>query len=94
MSHYFVDLNPIAISLGPVQVRWYGIMYVIGIAVAWWLGNRRRAAGRLPVSADEFSDLAEAPGRWLVMQKPIPVPSLIAAIDWLSGRRADRPSLD
>jgi len=42
--------------------------------------------------ADEFSDLAEAPGRWLVMQKPIPVPSLIAAIDWLSGRRADRPS--
>jgi len=57
VSHYFVDLNPIAISLGPVQVRWYGIMYVIGIAVAWWLGNRRRAAGRLPVSADEFSDL-------------------------------------
>ena len=57
MSHYFVDLNPIAISLGPVQVRWYGIMYVIAIAVAWWLGNRRRAAGRLPVSADEFSDL-------------------------------------
>jgi DNA-binding response OmpR family regulator len=35
--------------------------------------------------ADEFSDLAEAPGRWLVMQKPIPVPSLIAAIDWLSA---------
>jgi phosphatidylglycerol:prolipoprotein diacylglycerol transferase len=57
VSHYFVDLNPIAISLGPVQVRWYGIMYVIGIAIAWWLGNRRRAAGRLPVSADEFSDL-------------------------------------
>ena len=57
VTHYFVDLNPIAISLGPVQVRWYGIMYVIGIAVAWWLGNRRRAAGRLPVSADDFSDL-------------------------------------
>jgi DNA-binding response OmpR family regulator len=43
--------------------------------------------------ADEFSDLAEAPGRWLVMQKPIPVPSLIAGIAWLSGRRADRPNL-
>jgi len=57
VSHYFVDLNPIAISLGPVQVRWYGIMYVIGIGIAWWLGNRRRAAGRLPVSADQFSDL-------------------------------------
>ncbi|MFI5230468.1 MAG: response regulator transcription factor [Gemmatimonadales bacterium] len=43
--------------------------------------------------ADEFSDLADAPGRWLVLQKPIPVPTLIAAIDWLSGRRADRPTL-
>ena len=57
VTHYFVDLNPIAISLGPVQVRWYGIMYVIGIGIAWWLGNRRRAAGRLPISADQFSDL-------------------------------------
>jgi phosphatidylglycerol:prolipoprotein diacylglycerol transferase len=57
VTHYFVDLNPIAISLGPVQVRWYGIMYVVGIAIAWWLANRRRATGRLPVSADQFSDL-------------------------------------
>lgn len=40
---------------------------------------------------DEFWNLTEAPGRWLVMQKPIPIPRLIAAIDWLSGRRATRP---
>ena len=58
MTHYFVDINPIAVSLGPVQVHWYGIMYLIGFAMAWWLGQRRRAAGRLPVSADQFSDLA------------------------------------
>ena len=56
--HYFVDINPIAFSIGPVQVHWYGIMYLIGFAVAWWLGQRRRAAGRLPVTADQFSDLA------------------------------------
>ena len=58
MTHYFVDVNPIALSLGPVQVHWYGIMYLIGFAVAWWLGQKRRAAGRLPVTADQFSDLA------------------------------------
>ena len=58
MTHYFVDINPIAVSLGPVQVHWYGIMYLIGFAMAWWLGQRRRAAGRLQVSADQFSDLA------------------------------------
>ena len=40
---------------------------------------------------DEFWDLVDAPGRWLVMQKPIPVPRLIAALEWLSGRRETRP---
>jgi|SRR5450759_854736 phosphatidylglycerol:prolipoprotein diacylglycerol transferase len=55
--HYFVDINPIAFSLGPVQVHWYGIMYLLGFGAAWWLGQRRRAAGRLPVTRDQFSDL-------------------------------------
>lgn len=40
---------------------------------------------------DEFWDLTAAPGRWLVLQKPIPIPRLIEAVDWLSGRRAARP---
>lgn len=57
VTHYFVDINPIAISLGPVQIHWYGIMYLLGFGIAWWLGQRRRAAGRLPVTRDEFSDL-------------------------------------
>jgi DNA-binding response OmpR family regulator len=43
---------------------------------------------------DEFWNLSDAPGRWLVMQKPIPVPRLIAAVEWLSGRRATRPESD
>ena len=55
---YFVDINPVAFSIGPLQVHWYGIMYLLGFAGAWWLGQRRRAAGRLPVTADQFSDLA------------------------------------
>lgn len=40
---------------------------------------------------DEFWNLADAPGRWLVMQKPIPVPRLLEAVDWLAGRRPTRP---
>jgi phosphatidylglycerol:prolipoprotein diacylglycerol transferase len=58
VSHPFVDIDPIAFAIGPVQVHWYGIMYLLGFAAAWWLGQRRRAAGRLPVNADAFSDLA------------------------------------
>ena len=41
--------------------------------------------------AEEFWNLSEAPGRWLVMQKPIPIPRLIAAVDWLAGRRPRPP---
>ncbi|HEY4131231.1 MAG TPA: response regulator [Gemmatimonadaceae bacterium] len=40
---------------------------------------------------DEFWNLSDAPGRWLVMQKPISVPRLIAAIDYLSGRELIMP---
>jgi len=28
-----ININPIIFSLGPLDVRWYGVMYVVGIAV-------------------------------------------------------------
>lgn len=33
---------------------------------------------------DEFWQLDEAPGRWLIMRKPVPVPKLLAAVKWLA----------
>jgi phosphatidylglycerol:prolipoprotein diacylglycerol transferase len=55
---YFHNIDPVAFSLGPIAVHWYGIMYLLGFLGGWWLGNRRRAQGRLPVSYEAFSDLA------------------------------------
>ena len=55
---YLVDIDPIAFSIGPVAVHWYGIMYLIAFAAFWLLGERRRRAGRLPVGPTAFSDLA------------------------------------
>ncbi|WP_434026293.1 prolipoprotein diacylglyceryl transferase [[Pseudomonas] boreopolis] len=55
---YLHDIDPIAFSLGPVQVHWYGLMYLLGFLAAWWLGRLRIRAGRLPgVDANGFSDL-------------------------------------
>lgn len=52
------QINPIAISLGPLKVHWYGLMYLLGFAMAWWLGRRRVRAGRLPgVDDNGFGDL-------------------------------------
>ena len=41
--------------------------------------------------ADEFWNLSDAPTPWLVMQKPIPIAKLVAAVDYLAGRRTARP---
>src|SRR5579871_6719583 len=37
----YPHINPIAIRLGPLSVHWYGIMYLVGFAAAWWLARYR-----------------------------------------------------
>ena len=52
------EIDPIAVGLGPLQVHWYGIMYLLGFGLAWWLGRRRIRAGRLPgVTEQSYGDL-------------------------------------
>lgn len=36
MLHY-PNINPVAFKLGPLQVHWYGLMYLIGFAGGWLL---------------------------------------------------------
>jgi phosphatidylglycerol:prolipoprotein diacylglycerol transferase len=36
----FPTLDPVAISLGPVAIRWYALAYVGGILLGWWLARR------------------------------------------------------
>ena len=35
--------DPIALSLGPLHVRWYGLMYLVGFLAGWFLARRRAA---------------------------------------------------
>ena len=43
-----MDWDPVALALGPVQVRWYGLTYLLGFAGFWLLGLRH---ARLPHTA-------------------------------------------
>lgn len=56
---YLHQIDPIAIPLPfwPHGIHWYGLMYLAGFLLAWWLGVRRLRAGRLPVSEQAFADL-------------------------------------
>jgi len=38
-SHYFVAIDPIAFSVGPLSVHWYGIMYLLAFLFFWLAGN-------------------------------------------------------
>ena len=40
---------------------------------------------------DEFWQLQDAPGRWLIIPKPVPLKKLIAAVRWLE-KGGDRPA--
>ncbi|MDR2076311.1 MAG: prolipoprotein diacylglyceryl transferase [Desulfovibrio sp.] len=42
----FPQLSPEAFRLGPLAVRWYGLMYLFGFLAAWLLGRLRAGPGR------------------------------------------------
>ena len=55
---YLHQIDPIALSAGPLKIHWYGLMYLLAFVSAWWLGRQRIRAGRLPgTDMNGFSDL-------------------------------------
>ncbi|MSQ67401.1 MAG: prolipoprotein diacylglyceryl transferase [Gammaproteobacteria bacterium] len=40
----FPPIDPIALQLGPLAIRWYGLAYLTGIGCGWWLLARRAHA--------------------------------------------------
>jgi phosphatidylglycerol:prolipoprotein diacylglycerol transferase len=53
----FPSIDPVAISLGPLKVHWYGLMYLLAFASAWWLGKRRARLEWTPVKTEQVDDL-------------------------------------
>lgn len=54
----YPEFNPIAISVGPLNVHWYGLMYLLAFAVAWLLGQyRAKKANYQYWTSEEVSDL-------------------------------------
>lgn len=51
------DIDPVAIHLGPLQIHWYGLMYLIGFLGAWWLGVYRAKRPGSGWQPQEIADL-------------------------------------
>ncbi len=53
----YPEIDPIIFSIGPLKIRWYGLMYVIGFLFAWWLAKRRCTRSDSPINSAQVDDL-------------------------------------
>ena len=53
----YPQIDPVAISLGPISVHWYGIMYIIAFGGAWVLATYRATRVADPWTSEQISDL-------------------------------------
>jgi len=56
-GYWVHDLNPIAVQLwGGFAIHWYGLAYLAGIMLGWWLLERWRRQQRLPLAKEDLGD--------------------------------------
>ena len=53
----YPEIDPVIFTIGFVKVRWYGLMYVIGFVLAWWLARRRAMRDWAPIGPQQVDDL-------------------------------------
>lgn len=53
----YPEIDPVAIQVGPLQVHWYGVMYLVGFVAGWWLARRRAREAWTPLQPEQVDDL-------------------------------------
>lgn len=53
----YPHIDPVAISFGPVNVHWYGLMYMVGFLSAWGLGRYRANQPHSVWTGEKVDDL-------------------------------------
>lgn len=54
----YPEISPVAFSLGPIDIRWYSLAYLVGILAAWFLLLKNNAKYKLGYSSKDIEDLA------------------------------------
>jgi phosphatidylglycerol:prolipoprotein diacylglycerol transferase len=77
--------GPIAFFLGPLPVRWYGLLVAAAIGLGFWLADRQARAARLP--ADRLLSTAQ----WAVVAGLVGARLYEVAFNWeYYGRHLDK----
>lgn len=53
----YPDIDPIIFSIGPLAIRWYGLMYVLGFVGAWLLARKRSRQSWSIIKVEQVDDL-------------------------------------
>jgi len=53
----FPEIDPVIFRIGPLAVRWYGMMYLLGFVGSWFIIRNLARRRSLPLDADGISDL-------------------------------------
>ncbi len=53
----YPDIDPIIFSIGPLAIRWYGLMYVLGFVGAWLLARKRTRQSWSIIKVEQVDDL-------------------------------------
>ncbi len=54
---HFPQIDPVIVHIGPLAVRWYGVMYLLGFAAGYFIIRHLSRLRHLPLSGDRLSDL-------------------------------------
>ena len=57
MALTYPQIDPVAFAVGPLQVHWYGLMYLAAFAGAWLLALQRSQRAWSPVRRQKVEDL-------------------------------------
>lgn len=63
LASFVHTMDPVAIAIGPLAVRWYGLAYMAGFLIGWAILRWLARSGRTKLSADQVGDLLT----WLVV---------------------------
>ena len=58
---YIHNLDPVLISIGIIEIRWYSLAYILGILIGWWLGKKilvfRTKTSNVSLNLADFDNL-------------------------------------
>src|SRR3546814_9050738 len=55
-SDLFPDIDPVAVQIGPLAIRWYALAYIAGILLGWWYVTHLSRRWASPVTVEHLGD--------------------------------------